>query len=82
METFEALILRKSSYGEADLLVTLFLQGIRKIQGACQKREKRAESASGDVLDFFNRLAIDVTLNRRRFNLIGDVTSEAEATGK
>ena len=73
METFEALILRKSSYGEADLLVTLFSREFGKFR-ALAKNAKKSQKRFGGRLDFFNRLAIDVTLNRRRFNLIGDVT--------
>ncbi len=73
METFEALILRKSSYGEADLLVTLFSREYGKFR-ALAKNAKKSQKRFGGRLDFFNRLVIDVTLNRRRFNLIGDVT--------
>ena len=73
METFEALILRKSSYGEADLLVTLFSRESGKFR-ALAKNAKKSQKRFGGRLDFFNRLVIDVTLNRRRFNLIGDVT--------
>ena len=73
METFEALILRKSSYGEADLLVTLFSREFGKFR-ALAKNAKKSQKRFGGRLDFFNRLVIDVTLNRRRFNLIGDVT--------
>lgn len=73
METHEALILRKSSYGEADLLVTLFSRELGKFR-ALAKNAKKSRKRFGGRLDFFNRLTIDVTLNRRRFNLIGDVT--------
>ena len=73
METFEALILRKSSYGEADLLVTLFSREFGKFR-ALAKNAKKSQKRFGGRLDFFNRLTIDVTLNRRKFNLIGDVT--------
>ena len=73
METFEALILRKSSYREADLLVTLFSREYGKFR-ALAKNAKKSQKRFGGRLDFFNRLVIDVTLNRRRFNLIGDVT--------
>ena len=73
METFEALILRKSSYGEADLLVTLFSRESGKFR-ALAKNAKKSRKRFGGRLDFFNRLSIDVTLNKGRFNLIGDVT--------
>ena len=73
METCEALVLKKSSYGEADLLVTLFSREFGKFR-ALAKNAKKSRKRFGGRIDFFNRLAIDVTLNRRRFNLIGDVT--------
>ena len=73
METCEALVLRKSSYGEADLLVTLFSRELGKFR-ALAKNAKKSRKRFGGRLDFFNRLTIDVTLNKRRFNLIGDVT--------
>lgn len=73
METCEALVLRKSSYGEADLLVTLFSRELGKFR-ALAKNAKKSQKRFGGRLDFFNRLAIEVTLNKGRFNLIGDVT--------
>ena len=73
METCEALILRKSSYGEADLLVTLFSKELGKFR-ALAKNAKKSQKRFGGRLDFFNRLAIEVTLNKGRFNLVGDVT--------
>ena len=73
METHEALILRKSSYGEADLLVTLFSRKSGKFR-ALAKNAKKSQKRFGGRFDFFNLLAIEVTLNRRKFNLIGDVT--------
>ncbi len=73
METCEALVLRKSSYGEADLLITLFSRELGKLR-ALAKNAKKSQKRFGGRLDFFNRLAIDVTLNKGRFNLIGDVT--------
>ncbi len=73
MYTIEALILKKSSYGEADLLVTLFSRELGKFR-ALAKNAKRSQKRFGGRLDFFNRLAIEVTLNKGRFNLIGDVT--------
>ncbi|MCY4379481.1 MAG: DNA repair protein RecO, partial [Candidatus Dadabacteria bacterium] len=73
METCEALILRKSSYGEADLLVTLFSRELGKFR-ALAKNAKKSQKRFGGRLDFFNRLTIEVTLNKGRFNLVGDVT--------
>ena len=73
METNEALILKKSSYGEADLLLTLFSRELGKFR-ALAKNAKKSRKRFGGRLDFFNRLAIEVTLNKGRFNLIGDVT--------
>ncbi len=73
METCEALVLRKSSYGEADLLVTLFSRELGKLR-ALAKNAKKSQKRFGGRLDFFNRLAVEVTLNKGRFNLIGDVT--------
>lgn len=73
METHEALILKKSSYGEADLLVTLFSRELGKFR-ALAKNAKKSQKRFGGRLDFFNRLAVEVTLNKGRFNLIGDVT--------
>ena len=73
METHEALILKKSSYGEADLLVTLFSRELGKFR-ALAKNAKKSQKRFGGRLDFFNRLGIEVTLNKGRFNLIGDVT--------
>ena len=73
METCEALVLRKSSYGEADLLVTLFSRELGKLR-ALAKNAKKSQKRFGGRLDFFNRLAIEVTLNKGKFNLIGDVT--------
>lgn len=72
METCEALVLKKSSYGEADLLVTLFSKELGKFR-ALAKNAKKSQKRFGGRLDFFNRLEIEVTLNKRRFNLIGDV---------
>ena len=73
METCEALLLRKSSYGEADLLVTLFSRELGKFR-ALAKNAKKSRKRFGGRLDFFNRLEIDVALNKRKFNLVGDVT--------
>lgn len=73
METCEALVLRKSSYGEADLLVTLFSRELGKFR-ALAKNAKKSRKRFGGRLDFFNRLEIDVALNKRKFNLVGDVT--------
>ena len=73
METCEALVLRKSNYGEADLIVTLFSRELGKFR-ALAKNAKKSRKRFGGRLDFFNRLAIEVTLNKGRFNLIGDVT--------
>lgn len=73
METCEALVLRKSSYGEADLLLTLFSRELGKFR-ALAKNAKKSQKRFGGRLDFFNRLEIEVTLNKGRFNLIGDVT--------
>ncbi len=73
METCEALLLRKSSYGEADLVVTLFSRELGKFR-ALAKNAKKSQKRFGGRLDFFNRLAIEVTLNKKRFNLIGEVT--------
>ncbi|MXW43706.1 MAG: DNA repair protein RecO, partial [Candidatus Dadabacteria bacterium] len=75
METCEALVLRKSDYGEADLIVTLFSRELGKFR-ALAKNAKKSRKRFGGRLDFFNRLAIEVTLNKGRFNLIGDVTLE------
>jgi len=72
METCEALIVRKSSYGEADLIVTLFSREFGKFT-ALAKNAKKSRKRFGGRLDFFNRLTIDVTLNKGKFNLIGDV---------
>ena len=73
METCEALVLRKSDYGEADLIVTLFSRELGKFR-ALAKNAKKSRKRFGGRLDFFNHLAIEVTLNKGRFNLIGDVT--------
>ena len=73
METCEALVLRKSDYGEADLIITLFSRELGKFS-ALAKNAKKSQKRFGGRLDFFNRLAIEVTLNKGRFNLIGDVT--------
>ena len=73
METCEALVLRKSDYGEADLIVTLFSRELGKFR-ALAKNAKKSRKRFGGRLDFFNRLAIEVILNKGRFNLIGDVT--------
>ncbi len=73
METCEALVLRKSDYGEADLIITLFSRELGKFR-ALAKNAKKSRKRFGGRLDFFNHLAIEVTLNKGRFNLIGDVT--------
>lgn len=73
MQTLEALVLRKSSYGEADLLATLFSRELGKFR-ALAKNAKKSRKRFGGRLDFFNLLVIEVTLNKGRFNLIGDVT--------
>ncbi len=72
MEKHEALILRKSSYGEADLLLTLFSRELGKFR-AIAKNAKKSQKRFGGRLDFFNHLAIEVILKKGRFNLIGDV---------
>lgn len=73
METLEAIVLRKSSYGEADILVTLFSRELGKFR-ALAKNAKKSQKRFGGRLDFFNLLLIEVTLNKGRFNLVGDVT--------
>ncbi len=73
MEICEALVLRKSNYGEADLIITLFSRELGKFR-ALAKNAKKSQKRFRGRLDFFNRLAIEVTLNKGRFNLITDVT--------
>ena len=73
METHEALILRKSSYGEADILLTLFSRESGKF-GALAKNAKKSRKRFGGRLDFFNLLSIEVSFKSGRFNLVGDVT--------
>lgn len=72
METCEALILRKSSYGEADLLVTLFSREFGKFR-ALAKNAKKSRRRFGGRFDIFNHLVLDVTFNARRFSVVGDV---------
>lgn len=73
METCEAFILRKSSYGEADLLVTLFSREFGKF-GALAKNAKKSRKRFGGRFDIFNHLVLDVNLSAKRFSLVGDVT--------
>lgn len=73
METCEAFILRKSSYGEADLLVTLFSREFGKF-GALAKNAKKSRKRFGGRFDIFNHLELDVKLGAKRFGVVGDVT--------
>lgn len=72
METCESLILKKSSYGEADLLVTIFSKEHGKFR-ALAKNAKRSRKRFGGRLDIFNLLLLDVTFNRKKFSLVEDV---------
>lgn len=73
METCESLILKKSSYGEADLLVTLFSREFGKFR-ALAKNAKKSRRRFGGRLDIFNLLVLDVTFNKKKFSLVEDVS--------
>ncbi len=72
MRTYQSLVLKKSDYGEADLLITLFSREAGKFR-AVARNAKKSRKRFGGLLDFFNHLTIDITEKGGRFS-ISDVT--------
>ncbi|MGH7886122.1 MAG: DNA repair protein RecO [Thermodesulfobacteriota bacterium] len=72
MKSLEAIVLRKTLYGEADYIVTFFTKELGKISGIA-RNAKNSKKRYGGRLEFFNHLKVDITFNENKFNLIGDI---------
>ncbi len=68
METYQSFILKKSDYGEADIIITLFSKEAGKFR-ALARNAKRSRKRFGGLLDFFNHLAVDITERSGRFSI-------------
>lgn len=72
MKSLDALILKKTVYGEADYIVTFFTKQIGKVSGIA-RNAKNSRKRYGGRLEFFNHLKVDITINDNKFSLIGDI---------
>ena len=72
MENLDAIVIKKSFYGEADYLVTFFTKEIGKIKGIA-RQAKKSKKRFGGRLEPFIHLKLDITLNEGKFNVINDV---------
>ena len=73
MENLNSIVIKKSVYGEADYLVTLFTKEIGKVKGIA-RQAKKSKKRFGGRLEPFNHLKLDITINENKFNLINDVS--------
>ena len=72
MENLEAIVIKKSIYGEADYLVTFFTKDIGKVKGIA-RQAKKSKKRFGGRLEPFIHLKLDITLNENKFNIVNDV---------
>ena len=72
MEKFEAIVIKKSVYGEADYLVTFFTREAGKIKGIA-RQAKKSKKRFGGRLEPYLLLDLDITINEGKFNIINDV---------
>ena len=73
MENLNSIVIKKSVYGEADYLVTLYTKEIGKVKGIA-RQAKKSKKRFGGRLEPFNLLKLDITLNENKFNLINDIS--------
>lgn len=73
MENCEALLIKKSTYGEADYIITFFTKELGKQQGFA-KSAKKSKKRFGGRLEPFIHLKVDFKLIENRLNSINDVS--------
>jgi len=73
MENLNSIVIKKSIYGEADYLVTLFTREIGKVKGIA-RQAKKSKKRFGGRLEPFIHLKLDITLNENKFNILNDVS--------
>ena len=73
MQKCEALIIKKSVYGESDYLVTLFTDRFGKVK-ALARNAKKSKKRFGGRLEPFLHLKADITFNENKFNILNDIT--------
>lgn len=73
MEECEALVIRKSVYGESDYLVTLFTKKYGKVR-VIARNAKKSQKRFGGMLEPFLVLKADISINKNRFNVLNHVT--------
>jgi len=73
MENLNSIVIKKSVYGEADYLVTLFTREIGKVKGIA-RQAKKSKKRFGGRLEPFIHLKLDITLNENKFNVVNDVS--------
>ena len=73
MEKCEALVIKKSVYGESDYLVTLFTDRYGKVR-VLARGAKKSKKRFGGRLEPFLHLNADITLNESKFDILNDIT--------
>ena len=73
MEKCEALIIKKSVYGESDYLATFFTKKHGKVK-VLARNAKKSKKRFGGRLEPFLILSADISFNENRFNILNDVT--------
>ncbi|MGI9534753.1 MAG: DNA repair protein RecO [Thermodesulfobacteriota bacterium] len=73
MEKSEAIIIKKSVYGESDYLVTLFTKKFGKVK-VLARSAKKSKKRFGGRLEPFLHLNADITFNENKFNILNDIT--------
>ncbi|NIP29248.1 MAG: DNA repair protein RecO [Candidatus Dadabacteria bacterium] len=80
MKKCEALVLKKSNYGEADIIVTFYTRELGKVKGLA-RQAKKSRKRFGGRLELFNHLNIDITLNDNKFNILNEVNIKRSYSG-
>jgi len=75
MEKCEALIIKKTEYGESDYLVTLFTNSYGKVK-ALARNAKKSKKRFGGRLEPFLHLNAEISFNENKFNILNDVSIE------
>lgn len=68
----EGFVLKKSEYGEADLIVTFFTREKGKTR-ALARQAKKSRKRFGGRLELFNHLKLSITFNENKFNIVNEV---------
>ena len=73
MKKCEALIIKKTEYGETDYLVTLFTNSYGKVK-ALARNAKKSKKRFGGRLEPFLHLNADISFNENKFNILNDIS--------